>query len=165
MGRGRLKCTKSFVGWGSAPDPAYIVYILYLYILCNWPLPPPILQNQAWTGHYAIVPWHMCPSLNKHWHPLRKLKNSQTYLLNYYYNRFTALWILSRTTWVSQHQKRKTNLHLGLLEQEIVSVSSISWAICKSAPHPRHINTPAFHYSVFYRPDALPAAQPTASKH
>jgi len=27
------------------------------------------------------------------------------------------------------------------------------------------ITTPAPHYSVFYRPDAHPAAQPTASKH
>jgi len=30
----RLKCTKSFVGWGSAPDPAYIMYILYTCIFC-----------------------------------------------------------------------------------------------------------------------------------
>ena len=29
----------------------------------------------------------------------------------------------------------------------------------------RQITTPAPHYWVFYRPDALPAAQPTASKH
>ena len=29
----------------------------------------------------------------------------------------------------------------------------------------RQITTPAPHHSVFYRPDALPAAQPTASKH
>ena len=41
----------------------------------------------------------------------------------------------------------------------------ISWAICKSAPRSRQITTPAPHHSVFYRPDALPAAQPTASKH
>jgi len=27
------------------------------------------------------------------------------------------------------------------------------------------ITMPAPHHSVFYRPDALPAAQPTASKH
>ena len=27
------------------------------------------------------------------------------------------------------------------------------------------ITTPAPHHSVFYMPDALPAAQPTASKH
>ena len=29
----------------------------------------------------------------------------------------------------------------------------------------RQITTPAPHHSFFYRPDALPAAQPTASKH
>jgi len=39
------------------------------------------------------------------------------------------------------------------------------WSICKSASWPRHITTPASHYSVFYRLDALPDAQPTASKH
>jgi len=73
----------------------------------------------------------------------------------YYYNRFTALWIFFRTTRVSQHQKGKTNL--DLLEQEIVSGSGISWTICKSAPHPRHITSiPPLS---FYRPDALLAAQ------
>ena len=46
-----------------------------------------------------------------------------------------------------------------------MSGSGISWAICKSAPRSRQISTPAPHHSVFYRPDALPAAQPTASKH
>ena len=48
-----------------------------------------------------------------------------------------------------------------LLKQETVSGSGISWAICKSAPHSRQITKPLS----FYRPDALPAAQPTASKH
>ena len=52
-----------------------------------------------------------------------------------------------------------------LLKQETVSGSGISWAICKSATRSRQITTPASHHSVFYRPDALPAAQPTASKH
>jgi len=52
-----------------------------------------------------------------------------------------------------------------LLKQETVSGSSISWAICKSAPRFRQITMPAPRHSVFYRPDALPAAQPTASKH
>jgi len=52
-----------------------------------------------------------------------------------------------------------------LLKQETVSGSGISWAVCKSAPRSRQITTPAPHCSVFYRPDALPAAQPTASKH
>jgi len=45
------------------------------------------------------------------------------------------LWNMSGTTRVSRYQKGKTNL--DLLEQEIVSVSGICWATCKSAPHPR----------------------------
>jgi len=73
-----------------------------------------------------------------------------------YCNDFTALWILSGTTRVSQYHKGKTNLNL--LEQQIVSGSGISWAICKSAPRPRQITTPATQHSVFYRSDALPAA-------
>ena len=52
-----------------------------------------------------------------------------------------------------------------LLKQETVSGSGISWAICKSAPCSRQITTPAPHRSDFYRLDALPAAQPTASEH
>ena len=51
------------------------------------------------------------------------------------------------------------------LKQETLSGNGISWAICKSAPCSRQTTTPAPHHSVFYRPDALPAAQPTASKH
>ena len=52
-----------------------------------------------------------------------------------------------------------------LLKQETMSGSGISRAICKSAPRSRQITTSAPHHSVFYRPDALPATQPTASKH
>ena len=52
-----------------------------------------------------------------------------------------------------------------LLKQETVSGSGISWAICKSSPRSKQITMPAPHHSVFYRPDALPAAQPTASKY
>jgi len=48
---------------------------------------------------------------------------------------------------VSRYQKGKTNL--DLLEQEIVTGNGISWAICKYAPHPRQITTPASHHSVF----------------
>ena len=51
------------------------------------------------------------------------------------------------------------------LKQERVSGSSISWAICKSAPCSRQITTPAPHHSVFYRLDALSATKPIASKH
>ena len=72
---------------------------------------------------------------------------------------------LSRTTRVSQYQKSKTSP--DLLEQETVRGSGISWAIlvCKSAPCPRQITTPALHHPAFQRPDVLPAAQPTVSKH
>jgi len=80
-----------------------------------------------------------------------------------YYNCFIQPWTLSRTTQVSRYQKGKTNL--DLLEQEIVSGSGISWIMCKPAPCPREITMPASQHSVFYRPDVLPAAQLTASKH
>jgi len=60
---------------------------------------------------------------------------------------------------------RKVNPVWILLKQVTVSGSGITWAICKSAPRSRQITMPAPHHSVFYRPDALPAAQPTASKH
>ena len=52
-----------------------------------------------------------------------------------------------------------------LLKQETRSGSGISWAVCKSAPCCRQITMLAPHHWVFYRPGALPAAQPTASKH
>ena len=68
---------------------------------------------------------------------------------------------LSGTTQVSRYQEDKTNLNLW--EQE--TASGISCAICKSEPHPREITTPASNHSVFYKLDALPATQPTASKH
>jgi len=68
-------------------------------------------------------------------------------------------WILSGTTWVSQHQKGKTNL--DLLRQEIVSGSGISWAVYKSAPLPRYITMPASHHSV---PFLLPNQQCQSTK-
>ena len=67
---------------------------------------------------------------------------------------------LSRTTRVSRYQKGKTNVDCTEARD-----SGISWALCKSAPRSRQITMPTPHHSVFYRPDALPAAQPTASKH
>ena len=71
---------------------------------------------------------------------------------------------LSGTTQVSRYQKGKTNL--DFTEARDLGGSGISRAICKSSPHTRQITTPApLHSYVFYGPDALPAAQPTASKH
>jgi len=50
-----------------------------------------------------------------------------------------------------------------LLKQQTVSGSGISWAICKSAPRPRQITTPACHHSVFT--GWMLFTQPTVSKH
>ena len=52
----------------------------------------------------------------------------------------------SGTTRVGRYQKSKTNL-------DFIEARD------------RQITTPASHRSVFYRPDALPATQPTVSKH
>ena len=49
-----------------------------------------------------------------------------------------------------------------LLEQETVSSSSISWAICKSATRSRQITTPAPHYSSFLQA-GCPSCRPTNS--
>jgi len=65
---------------------------------------------------------------------------------------------LSRTTRVGRYQKGKTNL-------DFTEARDSEWRQHQSAPCSRQITTPAPHHSVFYRPDALPAAQPTASKH
>jgi len=60
---------------------------------------------------------------------------------------------------------RKTKSIWILLKQETVSGSGVSWACTNSAPSSRQITMPAPCHLVFYRLDALPATQPTASKH
>jgi len=76
------------------------------------------------------------------------------------HNHFMALLDFVCDYRVSQHQKDKTNM--DLLEQETVSGSSISWAICKSAPWLRHITMPASHHSVFLQA-GCPSCCPTNS--
>ena len=79
-------------------------------------------------------------------------RNQQTDMQIYYSTTTTTTTTTTKPIWI-------------LLKQETVSGIGISWDIWKSAPHSRQITTPAPHRSVFYRPDALPVAQPTASKH
>jgi len=65
--------------------------------------------------------------------------------------------LFSRTTWVIQYQKGKTNLDFtGARDREW------QWHQLGHMQTDNHANTSPL---VFYRPDALPAAQPTASKH
>jgi len=69
----------------------------------------------------------------------------------------------SGTTWVSRYQKGKTNL-------DFTEARGSEWQwhqmghmqVCISIQTDNHASTPPLG---FYRPDALPAAQPTASKH
>jgi len=73
------------------------------------------------------------------WRPIVYVISDGSIYYYYYYYSFMALWILSKTTRESWYQKaktRKVKSNLDLLEQEIVSSSGISRAICKSAPRP-----------------------------
>ena len=70
---------------------------------------------------------------------------------------------LCGTTQVSRYQKGKTNL-------DFTEARDSEWhwhqlgcmQVCTSLKTDNHASTPAL---VFYRPDALPAAQSTVSKH
>jgi len=70
---------------------------------------------------------------------------------------------LSGITQVSRYQKSNTN-------RDFTEARDSEWQwhqlghrqICTSLQTDNHASTPPL---VFYRPDALPAAQPTASKH
>jgi len=105
-----------------------------------------VLLFHLWLLSHRGIHWLLLFSCSEHAHT---------------HTRLTAL-CLGLPRWAGT---RKVKPIWILLEQEIVSGSDISWAICKSAPHSRQITTPAPHHSVFYRLDALPAARPTASKH
>ena len=106
--------------------------------------------------------WLLCLlCLHTMQHCINYLKQKMFGLYTYTHTRLTALFP-GLTRWADT---RKVKPIWILLKQETVSGSGISWAICMSAPSSRQTTTPAPHHSVFYRPDALPATQPTASKH
>jgi len=70
---------------------------------------------------------------------------------------------LSRTTWVSRYQKSKTSLYFSEArynERQWHQLGHIQ--VCTSLQTDNHTSTPPLS---FYRPDALPVAQPTALKH
>ena len=68
----------------------------------------------------------------------------------------------SGTTRVSRYQKGKTNLDFTEARQWVAVASAGPYASLHLAPDKQAHQHPT---TVFYRPDALPAAQPTASKH
>jgi len=115
-------------------------------------------DNHASTPPFSFLQVK-CPSC----HPTYSIKalKARRRLHTHTHTRLTAL--CPGLPGLSRYQKGKPIWIL--LKQETVSGSGISWAACKSAPCSRQITTPASHHSVFYRPNALPVTQPTASKH
>ena len=71
---------------------------------------------------------------------------------------------LSGTTQVSRYQKGKTNLdYTGARDSEWQWHQLSHMQVCTSLQTDNHASTSLLKF--FYRPDALPAAQPTVSKH
>jgi len=71
--------------------------------------------------------------------------------------------LLTGTTRVSQYQKGKTTLDFTEARDSEWQWHQIGHTqVCNSLQTDNHASTPPLS---FYRPDALPAAQPTASKH
>ena len=68
--------------------------------------------------------------------------------------------LFSRTTWVSRYTRKVKPIWI-LLEQETVSGSGISWAICKPASRSRQTTTPTPHHSFFTA--GCPSCRPTNS--
>jgi len=69
--------------------------------------------------------------------------------------------LFSRTTLASRYQKGKTDLDSNEARNTVASAGQ--YANNLHLPQTdNHINTQSHN---FYRPDALPGAQPTASKH
>jgi len=82
-------------------------------------------------------------------------------------HRSKKLYMRIMTTWVSRYQKGKTSLDLNEARED--SVLGRQWhqldhmqTICTSLHTDNHTNTSSLN---FYRPDALPDAQLTVSKH
>jgi len=72
--------------------------------------------------------------------------------------------LFSRTTWVSRYQKGKPlwiQLEQEMMRWQWHQLDHVQ-IICTSLQTDNHASTSPFS---FYRPDALPTAKPTASKH
>ena len=99
-----------------------------------------------------------------HYHEISRFFYFQdgSYLPSYYYHytRLTALFP-GLPSWVSTRKENQSGLHWS--KRHWVAVASAG--PYASPPCSRQTTTPAPHHSVLYRLDALPATQPTASKH
>ena len=122
--------------------------------ICSRPISSSIESSESlWQHALLVLPlpgqlWANMTSSTKHEHNNNNI-------------RLTAL-CLGLPGWAGT---RKVKPIWILLKQETLGGSYISWTICRSTPRPRQIPAPAPHHSISYRPDVLPATQPTVSKH
>ena len=102
----------------------------------------------VWSPALETITWR---NILQHLIKILTLNNTHTHPVNGPF---------SGTTQVSRYQKVKPIWIL--LEQETVSGSGISWAICKCAPCSRQTTTPAPHRSSFLQA-GCPSCRPTNS--
>jgi len=96
-------------------------------------------------------------------HNTKKRNSTRKILDNVHTHTHTFNGPFSGTTWVGRYQKGKTYLDFtGARDSEWHWHQLGHMQVCTSLQTDNHASTPPLS---FYRPDALPAAQPTASKH
>jgi len=138
-----------------------VLHMYAYYVLVRTPNLPTEWEVRCWTFccHCALISH---PSIWKALVSLYVVIDIIVLLLQLFYSSMDFVWVFPGKKGKTRIKEGK--ISLDLLEQDIVSGSSITWDICKSASRPRQIATPASCHSVFYRPDAHPATQPTVSK-
>jgi len=163
--------------------PFYFLYLvsdhasklLTCLFLLKLPYTHSRLKTYTQSIKYIIVNSTNNIVLQKDWQNLQNLINFNQYILLHvlllpplllvYYN--THLTAFSRTTWVSWYHKGKASLDLNEARDDRV----LGWqwhqldhtqTICTSLQTDLHTNTSSHK---FYRPDALPDAQPTVPEH
>ena len=113
-------------------------------------------SNDRWQNNCLLAPWHALPNTihSEDW---------TSYFLHQQHTHTRLTAIFPGLPGVSRYQKGKTNL-------DFTEARDSEWQwhqlghmqICISLQTDNHASTPPLS---FYRPDALPATQPTASKH
>ena len=123
-----------------------------------------VVPKTSWNQNKCYC--YLACNFAKSWPILKILSSADRnyYYYYYYYYYYIRLTAFSRTTWVNRNQKGKP--FWILLEQQ-----TMGWQrhqldhiqiTCASLQTDNHASTSPL---TFYRLNALPAAQPTASKH
>ena len=146
------------------------VHVLSLWRMSSWIMPTrqeTLVRKRRW---WELLASCYQPSPRSSFLPTVLLSNNSSLLKTRYTNTHTRTQThpfngpLSGTPQVSRYKKGKTN-------PDFTDTRDSEWQwhqlghmqVCILLQ--TEITSPAPHHSDFYRPDALPAAQPTASKH